>query len=142
MSSRQQLGEGPVGKLLGSAAALGILFAVSSPAAADVAQGRTKAELKTSNAVEVSSQYRRYRRAYRARAYYPRAYSRSYYRPYAASTGYYSPYGYSYAPYAGYGYGGYGSGYGGYGYGAYGAGYGGYGGYAYGYRPFVSIGVP
>ena len=133
-----------MGKLLGSAAALGILFAVSSPAAADVAQGRTKAELKTSNAVEVSSQYRGYRRGYRARAYYPRAYARSYYRPYVA-TSYYSPYSHGYAPYAGYGYGGYGAGYGG-GYGAYGAGYGGYGGgyggYGYGYRPFVSIGVP
>ena len=103
-------------KWLVGAAAVGMVLAVSSPGSADVAQAQSRAE-KTGDAVEVGSQYRRYRRAYRPRAYYPRAYSRGYYRPYVASPGYYSPYSYGYAPYGGYGYG-------------------------YGYRPGFSIGVP
>jgi len=76
------------------AAAVAMVLAVSSPGSADVAQAQSRAE-KTGDAVEVGSQYRRYRRAYRPRAYYPRAYSRGYYRPYS----------YGYAPYGGYGYG-------------------------------------
>jgi hypothetical protein len=112
------------------AAALGLLAAVSLPGTADAAQRKSTPAVKGENALEVSAQYRGYRRgyyrpyrAYRSYAYYPRAYYRPYYRPYYASPGYYPGW---YSPVS-YGYGGYG--------------YGGYG-YGYGYRPFISIGLP
>jgi hypothetical protein len=107
------------------AAAFGLLVAVGLPGTADAAQRKSTPDVKTDNALEVSSQYRRYRRAYyrpyrayRAYAYYPRAYYRPYYRSYYAAPGYY-PGWYSPAYYGGYGY-----------------------GYGYGYGPFISIGLP
>jgi hypothetical protein len=115
-------------------AALGLLFAVAVPSAGEAASVQKKAAVKAGEQIEVSSQYRRYRRVayrpYRAvRAY--QVYSAPAYGP---APGYYPAW---YSPYydEGYAYG-YGPAY----YGGYGSGY--YGGYRYGYaaRPLISIG--
>lgn len=102
------------------AAALGLLAAVAISGSADAAQRNNTVGVKTDNGLELSSQYRRYRRAYYRpyRAYYRPV--RAYYRPYyyGPAPGYYPAW---YSPYydAGYGY-----------------------GYGYGYRPFFSVGFP
>ena len=88
-------------KWLIGAIAVGVFVAVATPGFTDERHGRGGSDVKRVAGSEVGSQYRRYRHAYRTRAYYPRG---GYYRHYVAPRAYYPSRAYSYAPFAGYAY--------------------------------------